>query len=123
MSVMPLAKHRGHLPRNACKEHCASYFTSFILEAVIWSSLLFILFMFFIDESAGINLDPTFFIPAGVAYFVYILHLACCVRLTRAFVNQTEGIESALSLDIGDTESWYARLSNSTIRSPLFALN
>ena len=85
------------MPRNACKEHCASYFTSLILEVVIWASLLFILVMLFIDDSIGIRLDPEMFIPAGVAYLVYIFHLACCVRLTRAFANQTEGIESAWS--------------------------
>lgn len=93
------AEDRGLGKRNACKEHCASYFTSFILEAVIWSTILFILFMFFIDECfLDIALEPMMLIPAALAYVVYIVHLACCVRLTRAFANQTEGIESVMLL-------------------------
>eukprot|EP00913_Durusdinium_trenchii_P024387 g22896.t1 len=83
--------------RNACKEHCASYTVSLILEAVIWLSLAVGLVAIFLDEAGHLRLEPEMLAPAGIAYLIYIIHLACCVRLTRAFSNETSGIEAVLA--------------------------
>lgn len=82
--------------RNACKAHCASYTTSMILEAVIWLSLLLLLLDMLFE--LGTRFEPEMLAPAGIAYLIYIIHLACCVRLTRAFANESRGIESVMSL-------------------------
>lgn len=73
-----------------------------ILEAVIWLSLIiFLLDMFFeLFGPDGTRFEPEMLAPAGVAYLIYIIHLACCVRLTRAFANESRGIESASSSDL-----------------------
>eukprot|EP00434_Breviolum_minutum_P035337 symbB.v1.2.031274.t1/scaffold3615.1/size53271/1 len=46
----------------------------------------------------GTRFEPEMLAPAGVAYLIYIIHLACCVRLTRAFANESRGIESVMFL-------------------------
>lgn len=73
-----------------------------ILEAVIWLSLIiFLLDMFFeLFGPDGTRFEPEMLAPAGVAYLIYIIHLACCVRLTRAFANESRGIESVSSSDL-----------------------
>lgn len=91
------AEDLGIGKRNACKEHCASYTVSLILEAVIWLSLAVGLVAIFLDEAGHLRLEPEMLAPAGIAYLIYIIHLACCVRLTRAFSNETSGIEAVLA--------------------------
>lgn len=74
-----------------------------ILEAVIWLSLLILLLGMFFElfgSEIGLRFEPEMLAPAGIAYLIYIIHLACCVRLTRAFANESSGIESVSSSDL-----------------------
>lgn len=86
--------------RNACRKHCASYFFSIILQSIIWGDLLGALVLWIFSSefevSTDILNDPAVFAPAGIAYLVYLCHIACCVRLTTAFTNQTEGMENVM---------------------------
>ncbi|CAE6966645.1 unnamed protein product, partial [Symbiodinium natans] len=87
--------------RNACRKHCASYFVSILLQSVIWVNLIgaLVVWLFSLEFEVGVDTldDPSIFLPAGIAYIIYLCHVACCVRLTRAFENQTEGIEQVMA--------------------------
>ncbi|CAJ1391828.1 unnamed protein product [Effrenium voratum] len=78
--------------KRACKKHCASYTTSLILQGVIWCSIIYAVLAMLIDG----YVDTQMLAPMGIAYFIYLIHLCFCVRLTRALVNATEGIEQVI---------------------------
>lgn len=85
--------------QHACAQHCASYAVSLILQI----GTLVCLVIFILG-----NLDAHFlgdpdaentcgYIALG-AYVVYLVQIGCCVRLTTAFSNATEGLENVMSL-------------------------
>eukprot|EP00928_Gymnodinium_smaydae_P029169 TRINITY_DN22042_c0_g1_i1.p1 TRINITY_DN22042_c0_g1~~TRINITY_DN22042_c0_g1_i1.p1 ORF type:complete len:719 (+),score=98.49 TRINITY_DN22042_c0_g1_i1:146-2158(+) len=86
----------------ACKEHCASYTVSIILQVVVWTCLVFLL-LCTVDGDFGMStgdqdLIQNVMIAAGVCYCLYLFHLCCGVRLTSAFRNQTRGMENVIEL-------------------------
>jgi len=72
----------------AFAEHGCSYVVSTLLQIAVVVCLLL-----------GLILStPGLFIAAAFAYLVYLCQVGCCVRLTRAFANQTEGLEAVMAL-------------------------
>jgi len=86
---------------NACRLHCASYTTSLILQGTVVFCLIALL-LSWLFEVQILHMSPDtesgLLATTGVAYFIYLCHLACCVRLTRAFANLTEGMEAVMAL-------------------------
>jgi len=86
--------------KKACADHCPSYATSLILQGVVFFDLVYLLLDLFVDEVFHTD-DASRNILIGicaVAYVVYLLHLMCCVGLTKAFHNETEGMEAVVEL-------------------------
>jgi len=85
--------------RNACRLHCPSYVVSLILQGAVLACLAVFL-IGSLCEALGVGEDDrnNFGWAALVAYIIYLSHLACCVRLSRAFHNQTEGMQAVMEL-------------------------
>jgi len=88
--------------RKACKEHCPSYFISIILQGVVFFDLVWLLLEVTLGDELGLHTDDDtrnalLGVCAG-AYVVYLCHLCCCVRLTKAFANTTDGMEAVIEL-------------------------
>lgn len=86
---------------SACGQHCASYTISLILQGIVVACLI-ILLLSFVLEVQIMHMNPETIqglaIACGVSYILYLCHLCCCVGLTSAFANLTEGMEQVMLL-------------------------
>ncbi|CAE8640244.1 unnamed protein product [Polarella glacialis] len=82
--------------RGACRKHCVSYTFSFVLQAVVLFNLAVLLV--WVLRGVQILQGPPDQLAWGtlVVYLVYLGHLLFCVRLTKAFANETHGLEQVM---------------------------
>lgn len=89
----------------ACSDHCLSYTTSLVLQSIVFFNVVYFLARsIFFD--LGIRLpfefrpddEPVLLGVCATSYILYLIHLCCGVGLTKAFNNETEGMEKVCHL-------------------------